>query len=386
MGRPERTNNGLGATVYLRRNLGKTMPLIGVIILAVMLIAGIVSLINSIPLSIKTIYSYSRNYVAVTPRGNALLTPLFKKSIEEGSPVEIDRLMVIRGTDIEVKSIVGNWPFVVLGLEQPDMDYYIKRMNATNIEGRKPAVGQPEVLISEKLARNLNLKIGSVLQKPEDSDNFSPQPVKVVGIAKSENWFAIGSIEYQRENHFPPIDALVIFAKNARDQKTLDDWTTKTFKGENARVFTFEELETQADTMFSILYQILNVVIGTLVVVITLMMGMLMNIFLSQRVQEFGLLQALGYTKRSLIMRVFWETTVFVVGGWFLGVFVAWALLNLVKVTLMDPRSFALDTFDQWAYLYSVPVPLAIFAVSILTVFAKFKNFDPVGVVERRLV
>lgn len=380
------SKNTLGATVYLSRNLGKTLPLMGVIILAVMLIAGIVSLINSIPLSIKTIYSYSKNYVAVTPRGNAFLTPLFKKTIESSAPVAIDRLMVVRGTDIEVKSIVGNWPFVILGLEQPDIDYYLERMHVTRIEGRKPAVGKPEVIISQQLARNLNFKLGSIIQRPDDTNNFSPQEVKIVGIAESDHWFAVGSIEYQRENHFPPIDALIVFAKEPASQKKLDDWTTETFKGENSRVFTYQELENQADTMFSILYQILNVVIGTLVIVITLMMGMLMNIFLSQRVQEFGLLQALGYTKRSLIMRVFWETTVFVVGGWILGVGVAWALLNVVKVVLMDPRSFALNTFDQGAYLYSVPVPVAIFAVSILTVLEKFKRFDPVGVVERRLV
>jgi ABC-type antimicrobial peptide transport system permease subunit len=372
--------------VYLARNASNTAPLIGVIVLAVMLIAGIVSLINSIPYSIKVIYAYSKNYVAVTPRGNAFLTPLLITKVKAGSPVEIDRILTVRGSGLEVKSIVGNWPFVVLGLESGDMKYYLDRLDGKLTQGRLPEPGQPEAVISEPVARNLGLSIGGVLQSPEQTESYSPEPVKVVGIAESENWFTFTSIEYQRENHFPPVDAMMAFAKTPADQKKLDDWTEKELKGENAQVFTYRQLEEQADTMFTILYQILNVVIGTLVVVITLMVGMLVNIFLTQRMQEFGLLQALGYTRKALLRRVLIETTVFVVGGWMLGVAVAFGLLNVVKVILMDPRAFALDPLDQQAYLYAIPVPIAIFAVSLLTVWLKFKQFDPVGVVERRLV
>ncbi|MFM9871869.1 MAG: ABC transporter permease [Fimbriimonadaceae bacterium] len=379
-------HNPLSASVYLKRNLSKTAPLMGVIVLAVMLIAGIVSLINSIPYSIKVIYAYSKNYVAVTPRGNPWLTPLLRKSVEANSPVELDRVITIRGSGIQVKSIVGNWPFVVLGLEPTDMDYYLSRLHGTITQGRMPTSGEPEVVISERLARNLNLKIGDALQKPTDSENFSPKEVRVVGIASSENWFAFTSIEYQRNNHFPNIDAFMAFAKTPADQLKLDFWAEKELSGENAQVFNYHKLEEQADNMFNILYQILNVVIGTLVIVITLMMGMLINIFLSQRVQEFGLLQALGYTKKSLLNRVLLETTIFVMGGWVLGLGVAFGLLNLVKVTLMDPRSFALQTVDLAAYLYTIPVPISIFAVSLITVWVKFKKFDPVGIVERRLV
>ncbi|MBA4292169.1 hypothetical protein C0431_04295 [bacterium] len=379
-------SNPLAASVYLRRNLSKTAPLMGVIILAVMLIAGIVSLINSIPLSIKVIYAYSKQYVAVTPRGNPFLTPLFMKVVEDESPVELERVMVIRGSGVEVKSIVGNWPFVVLGLERSDMDYYLARMSSEVVEGRLPEAGKPEAVISETMSRNLGLGIGGILQKPDEAESFSPMPVKVVGIADGANWFAFTSIEYQRENHFPNIDAFMAFAKSPADQLKLDNWTEEQLAGQNAQVFTYRQLEKQADTMFTILYQILNVVIGTLVVVITLMMGMLINIFLSQRVQEFGLLQALGYTKRGLLRRVLVETTIFVVGGWFLGLAVAFGLLNLVKVVLMDPRAFALDTTDWSAYSYSLPVPVAIFVVSLVTVWVKFKKFDPVGIVERRLV
>jgi putative ABC transport system permease protein/lipoprotein-releasing system permease protein len=175
-------------------------------------------------------------------------------------------------------------------------------------------------------------------------------------------------------------------AKDIREQGRLDHWAYDRFKGEQARVFAYFQLEKETDEMFRILYSILNVVVAMLVIVITLMMAMLMNIYQSQRIQEFGLLQALGYTRKSLLKRVLLETGLVMVGGWILGVIVAFLLLSAVKAVLMDPRAFMLDPWDRPAYLYTVPVPIAIFFAATVTVSRRFAKFDPVGVVERRLV
>ncbi len=378
--------NPLRAHTYLVRNASKTLPLVAVIILAVMLVTGIVSLMNSIPLSVRTIYRYSKIYMGVTPRGDAELTPILKKRILTDAPVPLDRIMTVRGSDLEVKSIVGPWPFLVLALEQDDMHHYIQRMGGGVLDGRYPKPGEPEVLISEPVGRNLGKKLGDYLLTPKNAEAYSPKPVKIVGFLHSSYWISIADIDYYRQYHFPPIDSLIIFAKNEQDQRVLDTWGLNKFKGGRARIYVWSKLEENTDKMFKILYQILNVVIGTLVVVITVMMGMLINIFLTQRIQEFGLLQALGYTKMAILKRVLGETALVVMGGWALGLLTAFGLLNIVKVKLMDPSAFGIDTLDKVAYLYTIPIPVAIFTVALFTVWGRFSKFDPVGVVERRLV
>lgn len=378
--------NPLAPTVFLLRNANKTLPLIGVIVLAVMLIAGIVAIMNSIPLSIRTTYGYSKNYLGVSPRGNNSLTPVLRNIVEKESPVPLAPIMVCRVSDCEVKSIVGPWRFVVIALGQADMRTYLDRLGGGRIEGRFPEPGEAATIISEPVARNLGKKIGDVLLSPEDANNYSPNPVKIVGIVHMAPWMVLAPIEYHRKYHFPPIDLLIVMAKDVKDQNKLDHWAYDRFKKEKARVFAYFQLEKETDDMFKILYTILNVVIGMLVIVITLMMAMLMNIYQSQRLQEFGLLQALGYTKQGLLKRVLAETALVVVGGWIAGVVVGFFVLEIVKATLMDPRAFMLDPWDQKAFLYSVPVPIAIFLAGSLTVARRFKKFDPVGVVERRLV
>lgn len=378
----------LAPSVYVRRNMGKTLPLAGVIVLAVLLIAGIVSMMNSIPLSITTIYAYSRHMVAIGPRGDSSRIPEIRRRVETESPVPLDRILEVRAVGGTVRSIVGKWPFAVIGLKPDDVPYYLERMGVpmSVVEGRIPAAGQAEALISEPVARNLNLEIGDALLAPDNPDAFSPFPVKVVGIAQTREWLMIGDLDYQRQFHFPPVDNIVVFAKNPADTDRLGRWAEDAFRGERAQVFAFHLLEKDTREMFDILYKVLNVVIGTLVLVITVMMGMLMNIYLSQRIVEFGLLQAIGYTKKELIGRVVRETTAVLVLGWLLGCAAAYGLLSLVDAVLMHPNAFAIDTLDRAAYLYTIPVPLAILAVAVGTVWARFRRFDPVGVVERRIV
>jgi ABC-type lipoprotein release transport system permease subunit len=376
----------LAASTYLFRNAGKTLPLTGVIVLAVLLISGIVALLNSIPLSIKTIYSYSQESLAVTPRGDPSQLPVIVRKMRKDAPVPIERVMICRGTSAMVRSIVGKWPFVVLGLTQDDMRYFLQRQHVTGIVGRLPKPGAAEILVSEPVARNKKLKIGDVVLGPDVTDNYSPEKVRLVGIAKTERWMMLNSIEYQRAHYFPPIDAALVFAKNLKDQDKLDRWAVKQFKGERPQMLAYHVLERDTNENFSTLYRILNVVIGTLVLVITIMMGMLINIYQSQRLVEFGLLQAIGYTKRDLLKRVLTETVLVVFAGWTLGVLISYGGLTLVKRLLMDPNAWALTTVDTIAFGYTVPVPLAILTVATLTVVLRFRRFDPVSVVERRLV
>jgi ABC-type lipoprotein release transport system permease subunit len=354
--------------------------------LAVMLIAGIVALMNSIPLSVKTIYSYSRFSLGVSPRGDQSQLDEIRARLDTGAPVPIERVIVCRANTAMVDSIVGKWPFVVFGFEDEDMRYYVEKLGGTLVEGRYPTGDLPLAVVSHPVATNLGVGVGDELLGPEQADSYSPQSVRVVGIVESDEWMMFVPIEYHRQNHFPEVDVLMVFAENLVDQQVLDRWALEEFKGDRARLYAYSELETQTESAFKTLYTILNVVIASLVVVLTIMMGMLINIYQSQRIQEFGLLQALGYRKSAILWRVLSEILVVLAGSWLAGVVLAYVLLMLVKAQLFDPRAYALDPTEASTYLYSTPVPVMIFLVAALDFTVRLKRFDPVGVVERRLV
>ncbi|MGI8922883.1 MAG: ABC transporter permease [Fimbriimonadales bacterium] len=375
----------LAPWAFLLRNPGKSTPLVLVIMLAVLLIAGVVTVMNSIPLSIRTVYSFSRFMTGVTPRGDAAFLPELRAHFDK-SPAPIERMVSCRTVGVNVKSIVGPWPFVLYGFHKRDIDYAVGKFQLGSLRGRLPASGEPEVVITEPLTRNLDLKLGDSILGPKDEKNYSPYNVKVVGIFDSKEWFAFSSYEYVAANHFPPIDVLMLFAKNQTEQRRLDAWTETSLKGQKAVTFTYPTIEKDTRETFQVLFKILNIVIGLLVLVITIMMGMLINIFLSQRIVEFGLLQAIGFTRRFLIRRAILESIIFVVSGWLLGAGLVFALLSIIKATLMDPRAYSLNPYDPRAYAYTLSIPLVILLAAAFTVWFRFRHFDPISVVERRVV
>ncbi|HWD40617.1 MAG TPA: ABC transporter permease [Fimbriimonas sp.] len=387
----------LSPFVYLSRNSGKTIPLIGVIFMAVMLVSSIIALIDSIPFSVRSIYQYSKVMLGVSPRGDPSETPKILAEIRKTAPVPIERIMLCRVSSAQVDSIVGKFPFPMIGLSRPDMQYYLQKLHVNHIEGRLPTPGEPEALVSTPVAKNLDLHIynpnephklrdKSIVLSPDKQDSYSPRYVKVVGIADTPYWVMVNPIEYQRAYHFPPIDLGLVYAKNQKDQDTLGMWGVKHFEKRHAQLFAYYQIEKQTKTMFKTLYTILDVVTAALAVMITLMMAMLMNIYQSQRLIEFGLLQAVGYTRGQLLRRVFWESAIVVAAGWLLGVGGAQALLAIANAVLTAPRAFQIDSFDPVAFKYTAPLPIAILVVAGLTVWWRFHRFDPVSIVERRLV
>jgi putative ABC transport system permease protein/lipoprotein-releasing system permease protein len=375
----------LAAWAFLVRNPGKTGPLAGVITLAVLLIAGIVTVMNSIPLSIETVYGFSRYLTGVTTRGDAAEIPLLEEHFAE-SPVNIERQIRCRTTIFNVKSIVGPWPFVMYGLRNEDMPYVVKKFDLGELEGRLPIPGEPEAVITRQISTNLGLKIGDAILRPDDDRNYSPNEVKVVGIFESEEWLTFSSYGYIALNHFPPIDVFLLFAENQNEQRKLDQWAEDSLKGQRAVVFTYPSLQRDTAETFRTLFKILNVVVALLVVVIAIMMAMLVNIYLTQRIVEFGLLQAIGVTKARLMWRAIKEVALVVILGWVMGAVVVYTLLSVIKAQLMDPRAYALNPADPVSYTYTLSVPVVILLAAALTVWYRFKVFDPIAVVERRVV
>lgn len=371
---------------FLARNASKTVPLTLVLILAVLLVFGIVSLINSIPLSIRTIYGAVRFAGFIDPRGDPAEIDKLKKIAETESPVPIQPIFPVRVSSIMVRSLVGKWDFVILAMDSPQVPAYLERVGAADLQGRLPRPGQPEMIISDPIARNLGLKLGDIVLSPDNSEAYSPNPVRVVGILPTQEWIMVADREYYRKHHLPPVDVLVIMTRDPAKQAQFDVWAKERFSGLRARVTSYTEIRKQSDESFEVLYKILNVVIGMLVLVVTIMMGMLMNIYQGQRLQEFALLQALGYTKSTLLRRVLQESALVVVLGWLLGVLVSLGILSILKASLFDPRAFSMHLLDARALAYTLPIPIAIFGAAWLTVWLRFRAFDPVGIVDRRIV
>jgi putative ABC transport system permease protein/lipoprotein-releasing system permease protein len=113
-------------------------------------------------------------------------------------------------------------------------------------------------------------------------------------------------------------------------------------------------------------------------------MATLNSIFFEQRKQEFGVLNALGRSRRWLVGRTIKETGSVTALAWLIGAGLCAAGLLLMQALLYAPRGLRLDFFNPTPWLFTLPLPLSIVLASTVTIARMLSRLDPVAVVERR--
>jgi hypothetical protein len=372
----------LSPWLYFRRNPGKTLPVGFVIVVAVALVASVVTLVNSIDLTVMTMYGYQRHFSAITPRNALVVSP------EIAAVARADERVVgfytTRPAFTVVKTIFGKMPFVIFGLKPAARKELMARCGLSLKTGRMPEEGQAEVVLHEDIARNRRLKLGGIVLEPKSEDSYAAVPTRLVGTFQGPVWLAMTSESFIQANF--PVSPLgyVIVARSETEQRSLDRALAKKLDKSRCRLWTYSSLVRDTRDALSSLYLIMNVVITIIILSIAFLTGMLANIYFMQRLPEFATLAAIGYQRHGLLRRALAETGLLCIFGWALGSLLTIGILIGIQETIMRPRGLLLQPFDISAYRYTIPLPVAICIFAIWPISRKLRTLDPVSIIERR--
>ena len=252
--------------------------------------------------------------------------------------------------------------------------------------GHMPTPGLPEAVISEGLMRNKKIKIGDMIADPKDSDSLLavPVPVKLVGVLKGPTWMAFTSKEWA-DNALPYVPhSILATSKDAQDQVHFGDRLYAALDRTRVQVFSFNQLVQQLRTSLSSMYLIMHLVNGMVIFVVSLMAGMLSNIYFTQRISEFAVLAAIGLRRSTLVWHAVSETAILTSVGWVLGVLVNWTLLGIMQGSVFEPRGMLINPRDLMATVNTLPIPIFITLFAIATISYRLSHLDPVTIIERR--
>ncbi len=377
-------NSALSPLLFLRRNLLRVLPIALVIVVAVTLVASVVTIIHSIDLTVFTLYGYNRYCTGLTPRNSLTMDETEVARIRRLP--QLGRLAPAHSYQVRVKTIFGKMVFPVFGLAPEDSREFMTRCSVHLSKGRLPTEGEPEAVISDDVARNLGLKLGDILLKPDSEDNYAPVPVKLVGILHGPRWMGLTSKTFVDMNSPFTWSGYLAFAptRDAAAQEKLDDAIEKCVGKGNARIWRYSGLVKETQSALSNLYLILNLVVTIIVLSIAFVCGLLFNIYFTQRLPEIATLSAIGYPRALLIRRVLGETSLLCISGWAAGGVCTVALLWMLKLWLLSPKGLLLDPFDPYSFVFTLPLPFAITLVAVLTIGLRLSRLDPVSIIERR--
>jgi hypothetical protein len=284
------------------------------------------------------------------------------------------------------------------GVSEDDMQVLIDLSGVRLEEGRLPRPHSNEIVLSRAIAMNRGLGVGDKVGRPVYEDDYSiPTEMEVVGILSRSSrdlqgdaetadlWSGFASYEYLNSHELYssyPVSLLIVPTEGRKGE--LDRWLEESVASEQTAVRAYDTLLSRHRQDMWISLLAFAVVEGIIAIVGAVALAVLSYIFFAQRRGEFGTLHAIGHSRSWLVRRTVGEAASVVAAAWLMGAAACGIGLVYIQAEVYAPRGLTVDFFNLGPWLFTLPMPLAVVAVSAGLVVWMLSRLDPVSIIERR--
>ena len=262
------------------------------------------------------------------------------------------------GVDIEKeKNVTDIWEHVIKGT-------YLEKTSR-----------MPPVLIGEKLAKKLKLKVGSKInvQMVDLVGDLSAKGYRVSGIYKTTNTTFDEMnlfVQYQdlqtqlgiEENTAHEIAILI----DKGDEAPLVKSSIQNIAGRNV-VQTWKELSPEMSLLTDSMDQYMYIFI--LIILFGLCFGIINTMLMAvlERVKEIGMLMAVGMTKRRIFQMIILESVMLTLTGGFFGILIGSGITKFFETTPIDVSMFS-EGLSKYGFATQIYTSLQIDTLITITV------------------
>lgn len=387
--------NPLSPLTYYRRHKRSALLQIALISLATVGLFILVGVLDAIPLRANVSYLTKLSRVIPT-RGT--LDPAAVSQIQ--THPDVARAIPDNGLRISLPSLIGTDSQHLLGVSPQDAQYLMQHCGVRFKEGRMFEPRTNEIVLSEEVARALDLELGSEIGRAMDQGMSSildyyeavSAPLVLVGILEGDPEVNVGpsvrlgfvSAEYlnSHELYAPRATSLLVVAKAGREA-AVDDFLETTISSKYAEVETFAMLAEAFKMLRVGVYVIFGVANSVVAVAVAFVVGIINRIAITKRLSEFGLLHALGRPKKQLIRRLTLETAAVAGIGCLIGLGIALVIMSWLKNSFFYNLGMELNLLNLAPFGFVLPIPLIAVALTFFSVKRIFARLDAVAIVER---
>ena len=383
-------------TYYLRHKRSALLQ-VALISLAAAGLFILVGVLDAIPMRANV--SYIAKLSRVSPTGGAL-DPTVVSQVQ--THPDVARTIPDNGLRISLPSLLGTDSQRLLGVSPENAQYLMQHCGLRLKEGRMFEPRSNEFVLSEEVARALDLELGSEIGRAIDQNYYEAvsAPLVLVGILEGDPSASLRtspavntgpsvrlgfvSAEYlnSHELYAPRATSLLVVAKAGR-KAAVDSFLETTISSKYTEVETFALVASFTKVMRVGVYVIFGVVNSVVAVAVAFVVGIINRIAITSRLSEFGLLHALGRSNKHLIRRLTLETAAVAGIGCLIGLGIALAIMSWLKNSLFYNLGMELDLLNLAPLCFVLPIPLIVVALTFLSVKRIFARLDAVDIVER---
>jgi len=379
--------NPLSPFTYYRRHKRQTLLLVSVVALVTLGLYVMVGVLDSFLEQAQAGFDYLTRFSYVYSDD-----PIIVSQIR----VHPDVAHVIPESNLylNVPLLFGIQSFRVMGVSEAHASVLMDACDVRLKEGRLFKARTNEIVLSEGIARALGLRVGDRIGRAINKEYYAniPSEFTLVGILETDPLadaepgvrLALVSYEYLDGHElYGPCSPSQIVVPHEGRKAAMDAFLANDIRSPYTRVETSEQVARLFAPMQQMLYLIFGIVDGLVAVVVAVVAGAINQIALTQRLEEFGLLHALGQHKKRLIRRLTLETAIVAGMGWIAGLVLAGLVFAWLKVSLYEPKGAELNLMNLTPLWFSIPIPVVVSAFAAFSTARIFARLDAVAIIER---
>jgi len=375
---------------YFKENKKKTVIVFVTLFLAVLCISFLTCLVKSIFASSEdaNIAPLKQFSWVAAPNGKMFLD---KDVITKISDMETtDSIYNVMLNNTSITTIFGNTssPIVFINNDE-NLKEVFDKTNLSLINGRMPKQGEYEIVMHSSVLKNKKLQVGDKFGDEIDSSEWVSGSYTIVGEFSGESVMGFATKNYYLnglKDSGVDTDSNTMYAVVFPKSNDLDAM--------NKNLDILDKKEATVTTKATILKMFdeqmdsLNTIMALLILVITFGMsvsvGSLIYTFYNGRHDEFGILYAIGYTKKNVKNLIYKEIFFISILSWALGFVASIGVLKIVDITMFHPLGQSAVLFSIYGFTYTIIVPAFVFICATFPIVRSLSKKDLVTVIERR--
>lgn len=273
----------------------------------------------------------------------------------------------------------------ILSVRANDMEYLMQKHKTTLKAGRLPREENKEVALDSRVAKNKNVKIGDKIGNSVLKNDSLDGEYTVVGLLDGENFISIMPYSITAESINSKEMSLLqksalIFPKENKLSQVEE--LVNSYPRNEIHILTLKDtIEIINQRSMSIL-NTLDMVCIIAIVVMVISVGSSKFVQFYNRKQEFGVLNALGYTKLEIMKKTFMEILLINSLGFFIGLGFGLLLSFLISMAIFESVGAIPVVFCFKALFISLFIPLFTALFTLVPVNRMINSLDPIVMIE----
>lgn len=373
---------------YYLSNKRRGISLIFVMALTVFSIYFVTSLVQSIFSTVEySNIACLNDFSFVYPvGGSSFLQNETVEKIKNDDSVENAYPILLEYTVIN--NIFGTTSGYVAFMEEADIREIFDDFSLTVTEGRLPEENSYELIMHEDMLKNKGLSVGDTFGSAVDEGEQIDGKYMITGAFSGDSYMAFGTKSYRQKE----LEELGLDFKNTTfgllvtpktDLDTMNNMLDTMSHNEAAAMTLSYAQKTLKDNVSSIKF-LMGVIVIVIAVSISAAVCIVLETTYNDRMEEFGILYAIGYKKSWLFRNIIAEIVVLVFISWILGLILSYGVLSLVAKSVFEPMGQILSIFSIQSLLYTIIVMAVFVVVTILVTILKFAKKDLIAIIEMR--